>query len=175
MTTIKVWDPLIRLFHWSLVAAFAVAWLTADEWQTVHETVGYAIMALLLFRLVWGVIGSPYARFHHFVHPPAVTLDYLKDIRHGREKRYLGHNPAGGAMVVALLASLAALTLSGWLTAVTEARWLKEVHEFIGNGMLVLIVLHVAGVILASRRHRENLVHAMVTGKKRPPADDDIS
>jgi cytochrome b len=124
MTTdneIKVWDPLVRIFHWSLVAAFTVAYLSEDEWQDVHVLAGYTVAGLVAFRIVWGFIGSEHARFRDFVFSPATTLAYLKDMAAFRAKRYLGHNPAGGAMAIALLISLAATTLSGMkLYAVEE-------------------------------------------------------
>lgn len=176
MQSIKVWDPLVRVFHWSLVAAFATAWLTADEWQSVHEVAGYGVMGLIAFRLVWGLVGSRYARFRQFVRPPAATLGYLNEVCHRREKRYLGHNPAGAAMVLALLAGLSLLTLSGWLS-VTDAGgdWLEDVHEFIANALLGLVGLHIAGVIFTGLRHRENLIKSMFTGTKRPPDGDDVA
>lgn len=124
MTTdneIRVWDPLVRIFHWSLVAAFTIAYLTEDEWQDVHVLAGYTVAGLVAFRLVWGFIGSEHARFRDFVFSPATIIAYLKDMVAFRAKRYLGHNPAGGAMVIALLIALAATTLTGMkLYAVEE-------------------------------------------------------
>ncbi len=113
--TIRVWDPLVRVFHWGLVAAFAIAWLTADELQPVHEYAGYTVAGLVAFRVLWGVIGSRYARFAQFVKGPRATLAYLGDMTQGREKRYLGHNPAGAAMVIALLVTLSGTAFTGWL------------------------------------------------------------
>ena len=113
--TVRVWDPLVRLFHWSLVAAFAVAWLSAEELQTVHEVAGYAIAGLVAVRLAWGLVGSRHARFARFVKGPGATLAYLGDMARGRERRYLGHNPAGAAMIVALLVTLSGTAFTGWL------------------------------------------------------------
>lgn len=174
---VTVWDPLVRLFHWLLVAAFAVAWLSAEEWQNVHELAGYTVMGLIVFRLLWGLVGSRYARFRQFVRPPATTIAYIKDLRRGRERRHLGHNPAGAAMIIALLGGLALLTTSGWLSTLELGHavdWLEEIHELMANLLLTLVVLHVGGVLLASYRHRENLTRAMVNGKKRKPEQDDI-
>ncbi len=112
---VRVWDPLIRIFHWSLAAAFAVAWLTADELQPVHEIASYAVAGLIAFRLAWGVVGSHYARFTQFLRGPTTTLAYLGDTARGRERRYLGHNPAGAAMTVALLVTLSGTAFTGWL------------------------------------------------------------
>ncbi|MEX6507609.1 cytochrome b/b6 domain-containing protein [Jiella sp. M17.18] len=114
---VRVWDPLIRIFHWSLVAAFATAWLTAEELQPVHEIAGYAVAGLVAFRLVWGLVGSRYARFGQFLKGSRETLAYLGDAGRGRERRYLGHNPAGAAMIVALLVTLSGSALTGWLMA----------------------------------------------------------
>ena len=113
--TVRVWDPLVRAFHWTLVAAFAVAWLSAEDTQTLHEVAGYAVAALLALRLVWGLVGSRYARFASFIRGPGATLRYLRDMLRGRERRYIGHNPAGAAMIVALILALAGTALTGWL------------------------------------------------------------
>ncbi len=112
---VLVWDPLVRVFHWGLVAAFATAWLTADELQPVHEIAGYAVAGLVAFRLVWGLVGSRYARFAQFLKGPRETLAYIGDMRRGKERRYLGHNPAGAAMIVALLVTLSGTAFTGWL------------------------------------------------------------
>ena len=113
----RVWDPLIRVFHWGLVAAFATAWLTADDVQTVHEIAGYTVAGLVAFRLLWGLVGSRYARFAQFLKGPGETLAYLGDMTRGRERRHLGHNPAGAAMIVALLLTLSGTAFTGWLMA----------------------------------------------------------
>ncbi len=199
-TEIKVWDPLVRLFHWTLVAAFTIAYLTEDDWQELHVWAGYTVAALLAFRLLWGFIGPKHARFSDFVFSPANIMAYLKDMFALRAKRYIGHNPAGGAMVIALLLSLAATTLSGMQVYAVEENagpfaqiemnispvasayadddehegeghkeggvW-EEIHEFFANFTLFLVVLHIAGVIISSLAHNENLPRAMVTGKKR--------
>ena len=194
MRVVRVWDPVVRSFHWGLVAAFAVAWLAADEGQPLHEPGGYAVAALLVLRLIWGFVGSHHARFAQFMRGPAATLVYLGDMLRGRERRHLGHNPAGAAMIVALMVTLSGTALSGWLLeqSIEEARavtfvgehgsrevrgdkTLKEVHETLANLALVLVALHVGGVALTSWRHRENLPRAMVTGRKRPPGANDVT
>lgn len=182
-TEINVWDPLVRLFHWTLVIAFGVAWLTEDEWMTLHSYAGYLIVALLLFRLFWGVIGPRHARFSDFVKSPSAVIGYLKDLTKLRAKRYVGHNPAGGAMIVALLICLVMTTLTGLLAygatgsgplngmfAMSPSfgsEWLEEVHEFFANFTLLLVVVHVGGVAFESLLHKENLVRSMFTGTKR--------
>ena len=171
--TIHVWDLFVRVFHWSLVAAFAIAWLTGDEWERLHEWVGYTAAGLVAVRLIWGFVGTKYARFANFVRNPGATLAYLGDVMGGTEKRYVGHNPAGAVMIVALLAGILGLGLTGWmmtLDAYWGAEWVEELHEVLANGMLVLVALHVAGVAFASIRQGENLVRAMITGRKRANA-----
>ena len=196
---VRVWDPMVRAFHWSLVAAFAIAWLSADEVQPVHEVAGYVVAGLIAFRLVWGLIGGRYARFSQFVKGPGSALAYLRTMLRGTERRYIGHNPAGAAMIVALLLSLSGTALTGWLSAdparvamlpdmprIVTPAWaddgreeeeetLEDLHEVLANLSLFLVALHVGGVLLSSLRHRENLVHAMVTGRKRAPGGDDIA
>lgn len=174
---VRIWDMAVRIFHWSLVASFGVAWASADDWRLLHEWAGYAAAGLILFRLVWGVLGTRFARFSQFVRSPGHVAAYLRDIATGREARYLGHNPAGGAMIIALLVVMSALCFSGWLYT-TDAywgeEWVEELHEFLANAMLALVALHILGVVLASLRHGENLVRAMVTGRKRNPAMGDV-
>ena len=113
-SSVKVWDPVVRIFHWSLVAAFIVAWLTGDDFETLHENAGYVILGLIAVRLVWGLVGPRYARFTQFVPSIAGMTAYLREMMSGRERRYLGHNPAGGAMVVALILALVATGGTGW-------------------------------------------------------------
>lgn len=177
-TTVKIWDPLVRVFHWSLVASFAIAWLSAEEWNDLHQWAGYAAGALIGFRLLWGLVGTRYARFAQFIRSPGTVVSYLKDILTGRERRYLGHNPAGGMMIVALMLCMAALCVTGWLYT-TDAfwgeEWVEETHELLANLLLALVGLHVAGVLVAGFRHRENLVRAMVTGRKRAPGTGDVT
>ncbi|MEQ8355860.1 MAG: cytochrome b/b6 domain-containing protein [Kiloniellaceae bacterium] len=174
--TVKVWDPLVRIFHWSLVVSFVMAWVSADEWDNLHIWAGYAAAALIVFRLAWGVFGPRYARFSQFVRSPAAVAAYFRNLLSGRERRYLGHNPAGGAMVLLLILSLAALCLTGWMTTLDifwGEDWVEEVHEVLANLLLILVGLHIAGVFLASLKHHENLVRAMITGRKRAPAAGD--
>lgn len=176
--TVKVWDPMVRVFHWSLAAGFLVAWVTADEWDQVHEIAGYCVAALVVFRLIWGLIGPHYARFAQFVRRPAEVLAYGRDVLAMRERRYIGHNPAGAAMVVALLMGGALTALSGWLSITDRfwgVEWVEETHEFLASGLMFLVVLHIAGVVFSSFRHGENLVRAMVSGRKRRPAGGDVA
>ncbi len=168
--TVKVWDPFVRVFHWSLVALFIAAFATGDDSERLHVMVGYAIAALVALRLAWGFVGPTHARFADFVKSPGAVLAYLRDMASFKARRYLGHNPAGGMMILFLLAALAGTCVTGTMMT-TKAWWgsheLEEVHEAFANGALALIGLHVAGVIFASIEHGENLVRAMVNGRKR--------
>ncbi|WP_346910610.1 cytochrome b/b6 domain-containing protein [uncultured Roseibium sp.] len=168
---VRVWDPLVRIFHWSLVVLFAVAWLTGDEVQKIHEPAGYAIAGLLTFRILWGLVGTRHARFTDFVYRPSTVIAYLRDAVKFRAKRYLGHNPAGGAMVLMLIAVIGGTALTGYMMT-TDAywgvEWVEEIHELLANLAIALVGLHVLGVVFASIEHGENLVRAMVTGIKDP-------
>ncbi len=168
--TVLVWDPIVRLFHWSLVIAFVVAWVTGDEMQGVHEWAGYAIVGLLVIRIVWGFAGTSHARFSDFIYSPSTILGFLIDTIRLRARRYLGHNPAGGAMVIALVLMLAATAATGIMMttdAYWGAEWVEDVHEAAANLSIVLVGLHLVGVFVASVEHRENLLRAMITGYKR--------
>lgn len=174
---VRVWDLFVRVFHWSLVLTFAVAWLTRHSSDDLHHLAGYAAGALVLLRVVWGVIGTHYARFRQFVRGPQTTVGYLRAIVTGHEARYLGHNPAGGLMIVALLAAMAGTATTGWMMT-TDAfwgvGWVGRLHELMAQGTLALVLLHLLGVVIASRRHHENLVGAMLSGLKRAPGPTDV-
>ncbi len=180
---IKVWDPLVRVGHWVLVVMFFTAYLTEDHLLLIHSYSGYTIMVYLLLRLVWGVIGPRYARFCEFVVSPKRVVRYIGEELRFKAPRYLGHNPAGGAMVIALLISLAITTLSGVMTyGIVEGAgpmaqllygWshsmgelFEEMHELFANLTLLLVGLHLAGVALASFQHGENLIASMIHGRK---------
>jgi cytochrome b len=160
----------VRVFHWSLAALFVIAYVTGDEIEKVHIAAGYTIGALLALRIVWGLVGPRHARFANFVRPPRAVLAYLRDVMLFRAPRYLGHNPAGGAMIVALIVMLAGTCATGLMMttdAFWGAEWVEEVHEALANLTAGLVALHILGVLVASFEHGENLVKAMVTGRKR--------
>ncbi|MBR0914617.1 cytochrome b/b6 domain-containing protein [Bradyrhizobium japonicum] len=168
--TVKVWDPFVRIFHWSLVSLFILAYATGDEIERVHVAAGYAIAGLLAARVVWGFIGPQHARFLNFVRPPREVLAYLRDMAMLRAPRYIGHNPAGGAMIVALLVALVGTCVTGYMMT-RDAYWgsklVEHIHEFLANLTIGLVVAHVVGVLIASFEHRENLVASMITGRKK--------
>jgi cytochrome b len=178
---IYVWDLFVRIFHWTLVAAFSIAYLTEDHLE-VHVWAGYVVGALVAARVIWGFIGPKHARFSNFIYSPASGLRYTRDLISVRAKRYLGHSPGGGTMVLALLVFLAATVVTGLVVyggdqqagplsgmfSKETGEAVEELHELIANITLALIFFHVAGVALASFAHHENLVRAMITGFKRP-------
>lgn len=184
---VRVWDRFVRIFHWSLVAGFATGFLSGENnLMTLHVWTGYVICALLSARLVWGFIGTPYARFSNFLYPPRETLTYLKGLRAGHPPHYLGHNPAGALMVFALLGLCVCLCLSGMITLATIDfdgpllflnRWCddamaylaQDIHQLLPKITLALVTLHVLGVIASSRLHGENLFKSMITGSKPAP------
>ena len=171
--TVKVWDPPVRLFHWS-----AVAWLTAEAWDDLHEWAGYAAAALVGFRLLWGLVGPHYARFTQFIRSPRAALDYVLASIRGNEPRFVGHNPAGAIMIIGLILVMAGTALTGWMYTLDifwGAEWVEETHELLANLLLFMVGAHVVGVILASLRHKENLVRAMINGRKRAPGTSDIA
>ena len=168
--TVKVWDFFVRVFHWSLVALFVVAYATGDEIERVHIAAGYAIAGLIVLRVAWGVLGPCHARFSTFVRTPREIFAYLRAAVLLKSPRYLGHNPAGGAMILALLSMLIGTCVTGYMMttdAYWGSKWLEHVHEVLANLTVVLIAFHVLGVLFASFEHRENLVKSMITGRKR--------
>lgn len=178
---VKAWDPLIRVFHWSLVFFFLLAFVTEDDWMNLHVQAGYAVSLLLGFRLLWGLVGTRNARFASFVKSPAVVVKYLKGMLSFKVTHYLGHNPVAAVMVVALLTSITLVAFSGLVLIAAEgqgplagtlfASWdgevIKELHEFFANFTLLLVFAHVAGVVFSSIVEGENLARAMITGRKK--------
>jgi cytochrome b len=200
--TTLVWDPLVRFGHWVLVAAFAVAYLSAEEEaggpDLLHVWGGYVVSVLVALRVLWGFVGARHARFSDFVYSPLKAIVYLRDLLFGRGQRYLGHSPAGGAMVVALLACLAATVVTGMMAYGEEGKGpvaalmtegdpsgngaahraaetrgkpeesaISDLHGLLANISVALVVAHIFGVALANFVYRENLVLAMITGRKR--------
>ncbi len=174
---IRVWDAFVRIAHWSLVVTLAGAWLTDDS-GAIHEWLGYAALAIVAARLVWGAFGTRYARFRQFVRSPAATLLYARQVWAHAEPRHIGHNPLGAYMIVLLVVMVILVAGSGWLyttDAYWGVEWVEELHEGLADALLWLIALHVAGVAFSSLRHRENLVAAMLHGRKRAPERNDVA
>lgn len=175
--TLRVWDPLVRIGHWVLVASVVLAWLTRHGGGLWHEWLGYASLAVIALRVLWGFIGPRYARFADFVRPPSAMLRYARAALARREPRHLGHNPLGGWMIVALIANVVLVGTSGWLYTTDTfwgMQWVEDLHEALADTLIVLAALHVAGVTVASHRHGENLVAAMVHGRKPAPREGDV-
>lgn len=175
---VKVWDWPVRALHLALIAGVALAWLTSEKWTHWHDTIGYAVLVVVLLRLLWGVVGGGYARFGQFVCGPRLTAGYLALLLRGRAVRHLGHNPLGGWMVLLLLGGVAAVGGTGWLCT-TDRYWGDETmfawHAGLAWTLLALVALHVVGVLTMSVQHRENLVAAMLHGRKREPHEGDVS
>ena len=207
--SVKVWDIFVRLFHWALVCAIIIQYISAESHNNLHEKNGVLIICLVLFRIVWGFFGSKHARFSDFLYRPSIIFQYLSGLIKGKPRHYLGHNPAGGLMVFVILITLLVTAFTG-LKAIGskghgpfadkgyqivqqaladgddrdedeahsgnegEHRSLNGKHESLGklheamsSFLLFLIIVHICGVIVSSRIHRENLIWAMITGKKR--------
>ena len=192
MNDIKVWDLFVRIFHWTIVVCFFIAYITEDEVMWLHELAGYTILVFVIARVLWGVVGTRFARFSNFIYKPSTVKQYFKDSLHFKSKRYLGHNPVGGVMVILLLVMLVLTSWSGMEAEGTSlfadntfnieivksaiadddhenggSEVWEEIHEFFANATLFLVFLHVAGVIFSSIVHGENLVRSMITGRKR--------
>lgn len=174
MTGYKIWDPFLRLFHWSLAGLFAANALILDEDGAAHEWVGYAILALVGMRLLWGLVGPPHARFVRFMPGRGAVSGQIGDIATGRRRAHLGHSPLGALMIVNLLAAMLVIGASGHLMT-TDAfwgvEWVEDLHEGAVLWAELSVLVHIAAVLFESRRTGVNLPRAMVTGTKRIPDD----
>jgi cytochrome b len=182
MRSILIWDIPTRLFHWLFAASFAGAWLTAesDQWLSVHAFLGYLMLGLIGFRLVWGFAGGHYARFASFLFSPMSGLAYLREMVAGKGARHLGHNPAGAQAIYLLLSLGLVVGVTGMFTLTGEeqqggfgipvsieiGRLFKKIHESSATLMLAIVIGHIAGVVAESLLHKENLARSMVTGTK---------
>ncbi len=167
--TVLVWDAPVRVFHWLMVVCFAGAYLTSESetWRLVHVTLGYTMAGLVVFRIVWGFVGTRYARFASFVRGPRAIAAYLRSLLTRQPQHHTGHNPAGAVAIVAMLALTATIAATGWATYDEVAgEWVAELHEVVANGMLLLVGFHIAAVVVSGWLHQENLARAMLTGRK---------
>lgn len=180
-----VWDPLLRIFHWALVALFATSYLLGEfgpNIMTLHFWSGYAICALLAFRLIWGVVGPHPARFSHFVAGPGRVLSYARGVTARRPSYWPGHNPLGGWSVVAFLLLLSGQVMTGLLADPEDYvnvgplahlvdaswnRWASAWHETLGKMLLALIALHVGVILFYRFWKREDLIGPMIHGRKK--------
>jgi len=165
---VLIWDAPVRVFHWLMVLSFAGAYLTAESerWRLMHVTLGYTMVGLVAFRILWGLFGTRHARFSSFVQGPAAIARYLRSLVGGRPERHAGHNPAGALAIVALLAMTLLVAATGWATYNNVGPWSEDLHEGVASVMLAIVGVHVGAVVLASWLHRSNLIGAMVTGRR---------
>lgn len=168
-SSVKVWDPFVRIFHWSLVTCIVLNQFVLEAGETAHEWTGYTASALVLLRLVWGFVGGRHARFANFFPTPQRLGRHLQALRRGEQPHYDGHNPLGALMMLALMVLVLSLGLTGWLQT-TDAywgeEWLMELHEWLANGLLLAAGLHAAAAIVMGRLERTRLIRAMITGHK---------
>ncbi|WP_240535672.1 cytochrome b/b6 domain-containing protein [Bradyrhizobium sp. STM 3809] len=167
--TVQVWDLPLRLWHWLLAVLVLIAWVTPNIYDGLHRTAGYAILGLLAFRLIWGVIGTRHSRFRSLPARLRATPAYVWNLRRGKTGRYLGLNPAGTAMQLVLLLVLIVSAVTGAMQVTVRffgVWWVEDTHELTSYLLIPMVVLHVAGVVLVSRLQRENLARAMLTGRK---------
>jgi cytochrome b len=168
--TVAVWDLPLRLWHGALAASVLAAWFTPTVYDSLHRIVGYTIIGLLAFRLVWGFWGSRYSRFRMVGVRLGAAPFYLWNLRRGITGRYIGLNPAGTLMMVALLVALAVSTVTGALSVTVTffgVWWIEDTHAYTSDAVIVLAVLHIVGVVGMSMLQRENLIRGMITGRKR--------
>lgn len=167
---VRVWDRFVRLFHWVLVISFFGAYFSTESIGWVHKSFGYATVALVAARVVWGFIGSQHARFSNFVPSPNALYQYAAALLRQQEPRHLGHNPAGSLMILFLLGMVTVIGVTGWMLTL-DAFWgngtVENLHVISVDATLVAIAIHVGANLYASVRHRENLIASMVTGNKR--------
>lgn len=164
-----VWDAPVRIFHWLMAFCFAGAYLTAESerWRLLHVTFGYTMIGLVAFRILWGLIGTRPARFKNFLRGPSAVKRYLQSILSRRPEHHVGHNPAGAWAIVGLLALTLMVGATGWAAYNSVGgESLEGAHELLANTMLALVGLHIAGVVVSSWIHRENLVGTMISGRK---------
>jgi len=183
--TVKAWDPVIRIFHWSLVVSMLLAFVTEDEWMDLHVAAGYTVSVLIGIRLLWGLVGTRNARFLSFVKSPSVVIRHLRDMILRKPAHYLGHNPVAAVMVVALLLFITLTAFSGFICLAAEGQGpladtffagingkaMEEIHEFFSNFTMLLVFAHLGGVIVSSLLEGENLARAMITGRKKARAE----
>lgn len=173
---ILVWDVPTRVFHWLLAATFAAAFLTSDSerWRDIHVLAGYTFLGLIAFRIVWGLVGTRYARFRSFLFAPRDIGRYLLTLASLRPQHFVGHNPAGSVAIWLVLGLGLLAGATGYAAYNSELHWVGELHEGVANALLAVVLVHIAGVAVSSLLHRENLVRAMITGYKRGERRDGI-
>lgn len=168
--TIKVWDPIVRLFHWTVVAACVLNLFVLEEGRYWHRVTGYVVAGAIAVRVIWGFVGTRYALFSDFLPTPEKIRAQLRDMMNGSEQRHIGHNPLASTMMLCLMALLAATAMTGWMSTLDTfwgEKWLEQLHGILANSIMVLAFVHAGAAVVESLRHRENLVWSMVTGRKK--------
>jgi cytochrome b len=176
-STVKVWDWPVRVFHWTLAASVLSAFFTGEneDFERLHQTLGWVAAGLMGFRVVWGLVGTRYARFAEFVRSPAQVWAYIKSLRSGQPQHFVGHNPVGAVAVILLMGLTALSVYTGWLALAEDAaEWMEESHEIAAHALIAVVLVHVIGVLWSSRTHGENLLKAMLTGRKAAPSEAGI-
>ena len=169
IASVKVWDWPVRVFHWTLAASVIGAYVTgeSEDFERLHHTLGWVAAGLIAFRVVWGLVGTRYARFNEFVRGPAQVWSYIKSLRSHALQHFVGHNPVGAVAVILLMGLTALSVYTGWLALAEDAaEWREEAHEIAANTLITVVLVHVIGVLWSSRTHGENLLKAMLTGRK---------
>lgn len=172
MRTIKVWDPVVRFFHWGTALLFFANMFMIDDESALHNYAGYTLFALVLVRLVWGVVGTEYARFSTFWPRMSDVKQHLKSLVSGAPEQHLSHNPLGALMVFNLLATLVLICVTGIMMTTDMywgVEWVETAHEILANYALACVGLHIVGVLIEMHRSKVNIVKAMVTGRKEMP------
>lgn len=167
--TIYVWDRFVRLFHWSLVSCVLLDFFVIDDGETLHQVLGYLACALVFFRLIWGFVGTKYARFSDFFPTPSRVSHHIRSLFSGQVDQHNGHNPLGALMILALLSLVMALGVTGFmqgLDAYWGEEWLQDLHELLANALIILVAMHVSAALIMSHIERTNLIAAMITGTK---------
>jgi cytochrome b len=166
----SVWDPVVRLFHWTVAAGCVLDLFILEDGGSAHKLVGYMVAFALTVRLIWGFVGTRHARFAHFAPSPASLLRYVRAVLRGEGARFIGHNPAGAVMIFALLYVLAGVSVTGWMMSLDVFfgdESIETLHHGFAKAIFVLAFFHVAGTLFESWRHKENLIWSMITGRKR--------
>ncbi len=166
--TIRVWDMVVRFTHWS-VAAIVCYDLIQDSGDKVHRTLGYIAAGLVLFRILWGFIGSEHARFRAWAPRPAAVLAYTRALINGSAPRHVSHTPLGAVAMLGMWTLILALAVTGWISRLDTfwgEDWPVDIHHWLANALLALVILHVAAAIAMSLKGGENLIAAMITGRK---------
>ncbi|MBU3919650.1 MAG: cytochrome b/b6 domain-containing protein [Alphaproteobacteria bacterium] len=173
----RVWDPVVRIVHWTVVLGVFANLTVLRESSDAHQIAGYIVFGAVACRIAWGLFASGHARFSSFAPTPGKVVSYFKAMREHKAPRYVGHNPAGSVMIFGLIFLLLLISVTGWMMSLDQfwgVRWVEQVHEIVANSIIVAVFIHVLAAILVSFKHKGNLPLSMITGRKRPAAEGDV-